>query len=82
MGEEGQCPEGYACTATLARLKNNLLPIEDHSSPYGVKLCDPKQCEKNEPCKSECGPGDTECVTGLIPEGGICAGPYRSCEPV
>jgi hypothetical protein len=85
IGEDYQCGADQACYTDLgAELLIGPGP-EDESATFGIKECDPANCTEGEACESECGPGDTQCITFESRANGtvsLCIAPYGNCEPV
>ena len=83
LGEQHSCPAGYQCTADFGRTFKVADAVIDPAGPFGIKSCDVTACTAGEPCTSECGPGDTECLTfeGFPgrPPFALCVAPFSTC---
>lgn len=83
QGETFGCAEDWTCALDTGLALGIGATIADSTVPGGAKLCTPSACTEGEPCPSECGDGDYQCVTfgsGATAES-LCFAPYGACVP-
>ncbi len=78
------CPAHYTCSVELGRELGLVRMIPDIKNHQKTKPCDLVLCPSGQPCPSQCGPGEAECLTIETATGvkdGVCGAPFGSCEP-
>lgn len=73
------CPENFSCRSEVSR-KIGLFDFVMNQTEK--KACKPENCQESQPCPSECGGGDIECVAvkNEFEQGHFCGAPVGTCE--